>query len=66
MCIGYKLKGKTIDYLPSSLEDQVKVKPIYKKFNGWLKNTSGIKKWKELSSLGVVWTFTRSSVIQSS
>ena len=48
ICIGYKLNGKKIDYLPSSLQDQIKVKPIYKKFNGWLKNTSGTKKWKDL------------------
>ena len=24
------------------------MKPVYKKFNGWLKNTSGTKKWKDL------------------
>ena len=48
ICVAYKLDGKKIDYLPSSLQDQVKVKPIYKKFNGWLKNTSGIKKWQNL------------------
>jgi len=48
ICIAYKLNGKKIDYLPSSLKDQLKVKPIYKRFNGWLENTSGIKKWKDL------------------
>ena len=48
ICVAYKLNGKRIDYLPSSLRDQIKVKPVYKKFNGWLKNTSGIKKWKDL------------------
>ena len=48
ICVAYKLNGKKIDYLPSSLEDQIKVKPIYKKFDGWLVNTSGIKKWKNL------------------
>lgn len=48
ICVAYKLNGKKIDYLPSSLQDQIKIKPVYKKFNGWLKNTSGIKKWKDL------------------
>ena len=48
ICIAYKLNGKKIDYFPSSLQDQIKVKPIYKKFNGWLSNTSGIKEWKNL------------------
>jgi len=48
ICVAYRFNGKKIDYLPSSLQDQIKVKPIYKQFNGWLKNTSGIKKWKNL------------------
>jgi len=48
ICVAYKLNGKKIDYFPSSLHDQTKVKPVYKKFNGWLTNTSGIKKWKDL------------------
>jgi len=48
ICVAYKLNGKKIDYFPGSLQDQIKVKPVYKKFNGWLTNTSGIKKWKSL------------------
>jgi len=48
VCVAYKLNGKKIDYLPSALQDQIKVKPIYKRFNGWLKNTKGIKKWNKL------------------
>ena len=48
ICVAYKLKGKKINYFPSSLEDQVKVKPVYKRFDGWLKSTSGIKQWSKL------------------
>tara|TARA_B100001123_G_C15277011_1_gene1012542 strand:+ start:267 stop:1562 length:1296 start_codon:yes stop_codon:yes gene_type:complete len=48
VCVGYKLNGKKIDYFPSALQDQFKVKPIYKKLEGWLENTKGIKKWKDL------------------
>jgi adenylosuccinate synthase len=48
ICVAYKLKGKKIDYLPADLQNQLKVKPIYKRFDGWLKNTKGIKKWKDL------------------
>ena len=40
VCIGYKLNGKKIDYFPSALQDQIKIKPIYKKINGWLQNLS--------------------------
>jgi adenylosuccinate synthase len=48
ICVAYRLNGKKIDYLPSSSQDQIKVKPIYKKFKGWLKDTSGTKKWNNL------------------
>ena len=48
ICIAYRLNGKKIDYFPSALHDQIKVEPIYKRFDGWLKNTKGIKKWKDL------------------
>ena len=48
ICVAYKLNGKKIDYFPSGLQDQIKVKPIYKRFDGWLENTKSIKKWKNL------------------
>ena len=48
VCIAYKLNGKKIDYFPSALQDQIKVKPIYQRLDGWLENTKGIKKWKDL------------------
>ena len=48
ICVAYKLNGKKIDYLPADLQNQLKVKPIYKRFDGWLKNTKSIKKWKDL------------------
>jgi len=43
MCVQYELEGKKMDYLPAAVEDQVKIKPIYKKFKGWKSPTSGIK-----------------------
>ena len=48
MCVAYELDGKKIDYLPSSFEDQLKVKPIYKRFKGWNQSTKGIKDFSEL------------------
>ena len=43
MCIGYKLNGKKIDYLPAASEDQFNIKPIYKIFPGWKTKTQGIR-----------------------
>ena len=48
MCIAYDMNGKKIDYLPSVLDDQVKIKPIYKTFKGWKKSTRHIKKINDL------------------
>ena len=48
MCTQYELNGKKIDYLPSAVEDQLKVKPIYKVFDGWKSSTKGIKSIDEL------------------
>ncbi len=43
MCIKYELNEKKIDYLPAAVEDQLKIKPIYKTFAGWKSSTQGIK-----------------------
>ena len=48
MCIAYEIDGKKIDYLPASVDDQFKVKPIYKNFKGWNSSTKGIKNFDEL------------------
>ena len=48
VCVAYKLNGKKISYFPSGLQDQLKVKPIFKRFDGWMESTQGIKKWNDL------------------
>ena len=48
ICVAYDLKGKKIDYLPASSEQQFEAKPIYKSFKGWKSSTSGIQKFLDL------------------
>ena len=48
MCIQYDLDGKKFDYLPAAVEDQLKIKPIYKTFPGWKSSTQGIKNIEKL------------------
>ncbi len=48
VCIEYELNGKKINYLPTSSEDQLKIKPIYKTFLGWKSSTQGIRNIKDL------------------
>ena len=51
ICVAYSLNGNQIDYLPASVEDQNKVKPIYKSFKGWKSSTKGIKQFNSLPKL---------------
>ena len=48
MCIQYELDNNKIDYLPAAVEDQLKIKPIYKTFPGWKTSTKGIKNINDL------------------
>ncbi len=48
MCIAYELNGKKIDHLPAAVDDQLKVKPVYRVFKGWKSSTKGIKEFDKL------------------
>lgn len=47
-CIGYKYKGKTINYLDVDTEELRNVKPIYKEFAGWEGDFSKLRKYADL------------------
>ena len=51
ICIGYNLNGRKLDYFPAGTAEQLKLKPIYKRFKGWKKNISKIKNYKDLPDL---------------
>ena len=48
MCTKYEVNGKEMDYLPAAVEDQLKVKPIYKTFPGWKTSTKGTRNLDDL------------------
>ena len=48
MCVEYDLDGKKMNYLPAAVEDQLKIKPVYKTFPGWKTSTRGIKNFEAL------------------
>ena len=48
VCVKYKINEGEIDYLPASLEDQLKVSPVYKVFSGWKVSTKGVKNLNDL------------------
>jgi len=48
LCVQYELNNNRINHLPSTLEEQLKVKPIYKVFAGWKSSTKGIRNIEKL------------------
>ena len=48
ICVAYEINGKEIDYLPAAVTDQLKVKPIYKTYQGWKTSTVGCKNFDDL------------------
>ncbi len=48
ICIAYEINGKQIDYLPAAVDEQLRVKPVYKVFKGWKTSTKGIKEFEKL------------------
>ncbi len=48
ICIAYELDGKKLDYFPAAVDDQLKVKPVYKIFKGWKSSTKGIREFNQL------------------
>ncbi|MBR1747967.1 MAG: adenylosuccinate synthase [Clostridia bacterium] len=47
VCVGYKLNGKEIDYMPTS-RDMYKVEPIYRVLKGWKTDTTKIRSYDAL------------------
>ncbi|WP_206452754.1 adenylosuccinate synthase [Aurantimonas marina] len=51
--VGYNLDGKKIDYLPASLSEQQRVKPIFETLEGWRDTTAGARRWNDLPAQAV-------------
>src|SRR6202035_4732660 len=48
VCVGYRLDGSEIDYLPAGEHAQAVVEPIYETVEGWQAGTAGARSWAEL------------------
>ena len=53
VCVGYKLDGETLDYLPSQPALQARVEPVYETMEGWSDSTVGAKGWSDLPATAV-------------
>ena len=48
VCVAYEIDGKTYETIPASLKDYAKAKPVYKVFDGWTEDISGIRNFEDL------------------
>lgn len=48
VCVGYDIDGKEYTYIPASLNDYGRSKPIYKEFDGWMCDITKIRNYDDL------------------
>jgi adenylosuccinate synthase len=53
VCVGYRLDGRTIDYLPAAESAQARAEPIYESIPGWQEPTAGARSWADLPAQAV-------------
>ena len=53
ICIGYRLDGQRLDYLPASATAQARVEPLYEEIEGWNASTRGARSWVQLPAAAV-------------
>ncbi|MCX5480962.1 adenylosuccinate synthase [Kaistia geumhonensis] len=53
ICVGYRLDGREIDYLPAAQAAQARVEPIYETLEGWKDSTAGARRWNDLPAQAV-------------
>jgi adenylosuccinate synthase len=53
VCVGYRLDGREIDYLPASEHAQAEVEPIYETAEGWQAETARARSWAQLPAQAI-------------
>jgi adenylosuccinate synthase len=53
VCVGYRLDGREVDYLPAAESAQGRVEPIYESVEGWRGQTAGARSWTELPAQAI-------------
>ncbi|MHA1529267.1 MAG: adenylosuccinate synthase [Alphaproteobacteria bacterium] len=48
ICVGYRIDGEEIDYLPTAAAQQARVEPVYETLPGWEGSTFGARRWLDL------------------
>jgi len=53
LCAGYRYRGETYSHLPSAMDVQAAVEPVYETFPGWTESTRGARSWAELPASAI-------------
>ncbi len=53
VCVGYRLDGREIDYLPAGEHAQARVEPIYETIDGWRETTARARSWADLPAQAI-------------
>ncbi len=53
ICVGYRLDGRQIDYLPAGEHAQALVEPVYEIAEGWQGRTASARSWADLPAQAV-------------
>jgi len=53
VCVGYKLDGRMIDYLPAGEHAQAAVEPVYETIDGWKEPTARARSWAQLPAQAI-------------
>ncbi len=50
ICVGYRINGQVLDYLPSSLKDQASAEPVFEELEGWNESTASARSFRDLNA----------------
>jgi adenylosuccinate synthase len=53
VCVGYRLDGREIDYLPAGERAQAQVEPVYETIAGWQEPTARARSWAQLPAQAI-------------
>jgi adenylosuccinate synthase len=53
VCVGYRLDGREVDYLPAGERAQARVVPVYETIAGWKEPTANARSWAQLPAQAI-------------
>jgi adenylosuccinate synthase len=53
VCVGYRLDGQSVDYLPVDMNAQARITPVYETLEGWKGSTRGARSWAQLPATAI-------------